>query len=108
MYKRLITALYCVLFLLCKNAFAQQKADYIFRHISQSDGLLHTTINSIVQDAKGYVWILTPNGLQRYDGSSFVNYPYDANDDGLIKNAWDADLFADKKNNCLWIMNGGI
>jgi len=100
--------LYCSIIICGSKAFTQQKSDYIFRHIDQSDGLLHTMINSIVQDSKGYIWILTPNGLQRYDGSGFVNYPYDANDAALIKNTWDADLFADKTNNCLWVTNGGI
>ena len=84
---------------------AQQIFNYTVRHINQSDGLLHTSINSIVQDAKGYIWILTPNGLQRYDGSRFVNYPYDLNNPNYLKETREAKLFADKENNCLWITN---
>ena len=99
MCKRLTILLYCVIFFCSEKTAAQQKPEYIFRHINQSDGLLHTMVNSIVQDSKGYIWILTPNGLQRYDGSRFVNYPYDVKDISFIKNTRDAKLFADKKNN---------
>lgn len=86
-------------------ASGQQKASYVFRRITQSDGLLHTGVRSIVQDAKGYVWILTPNGLQRYDGSRFVNYPYDITSPGGIIDTRTAGLYSDQKNNCLWIID---
>jgi ligand-binding sensor domain-containing protein len=108
MYNKFITLLCCVLFLFSKNNFAQQKTDYTFHHISQSDGLLHTMVTAIVQDKKGFIWILTPTGLQRYDGSRFVNYPYDLNNANLLTNTRDANLFSDKENNCLWVMNGEI
>ncbi len=100
--------LYCGIIICSSKAFAQQKFDYIFRHISQPDGLLHTMVTSIVQDSRGFIWILTPNGLQRYDGSRFVNYPNDLNNPDQIKDTRDASLYTDKKNNCLWITNGEI
>ncbi|HYC29435.1 MAG TPA: two-component regulator propeller domain-containing protein, partial [Chitinophagaceae bacterium] len=86
-------------------AQCQQKASYIFHRIKQSDGLLHTSVRSIVQDAKGFIWILTPNGLQRYDGSRFVNYPYDVTSPAGIIDTRTAGLFSDHKNNCLWIID---
>jgi ligand-binding sensor domain-containing protein len=55
--------------------FAQQHLNYLFRHITQADGLLHNQVASIVQDGKGFIWVSTPNGLQRYDGSRFIYYP---------------------------------
>ncbi len=102
---RVILLFYCVLFFGNSKIFAQQKPVYTFRHINQSDGLLHARIIAIVQDGKGYIWILTPNGLQRYDGSRFVNYPYDLNNPNWLTDTRDADLFADKKKNYLWITN---
>lgn len=86
-------------------AQGQPKASYIFHRLTQSDGLLHTSVRSIVQDVKGYIWILTPNGLQRYDGSRFVNYPYDVASPGGIIDTRTANLFSDRKNNCLWIID---
>ncbi|MDP4261868.1 MAG: two-component regulator propeller domain-containing protein [Bacteroidota bacterium] len=88
--------------------YPQPANHYIFRHIDQSDGLLHNRVFSIVQDGRGLIWILTPNGLQRYDGSRFVNYPYDRNSPGGNTYTQDCHLFADKKNNWLWIVHENI
>ena len=97
-----------VLFLFhCAACYAQQ-VPYSFRHINQSDGLLHTNVKSVVQDNKGFIWILTPNGLQRYDGSRFVTYPYDLNNPAGIFDTREAQLFADKTRNCLWMTYGEI
>ena len=55
-------------------ALSQPNNNYNFRHIDQSDGLLHNEVLSITQDAKGFIWIGTTNGLQRFDGQRFLNY----------------------------------
>ncbi len=104
---RLIICIGILFLFQCAGCFAQQ-VPYSFRHINQSDGLLHTTVKSIVQDGKGFIWILTPNGLQRYDGSRFVNYTYDLNNPAGIFDTREAQLFADKKRNCLWMTYGQI
>lgn len=84
--------------------FAQQPFTYSFRHITQADGLLHNEVLSIAQDGKGFIWIATPNGLQRYDGSRFIYYP-DMLSNPAGGNISGANLYADKKNNLLWIIN---
>ena len=66
---------FIILFFLCfKVVFSQQAPDYIFKHLDQANGLLHNNVFSITQDKKGFIWIGTANGLQRYDGLRFVNY----------------------------------
>src|ERR1700759_3087170 len=52
----------------------QRYPGYLFRHIGQADGLLTSGITSIAQDTRGFIWIGTLNGLQRYDGTRFLNY----------------------------------
>src|SRR6202000_993612 len=54
--------------------YGQQYPGYLFRHIGQADGLLTSGITSITQDERGFIWIGTLNGLQRYDGTRFLNY----------------------------------
>jgi ligand-binding sensor domain-containing protein len=52
-----------------------------FRQIGTSDGLSHGVVTCRLQDSKGFVWIGTQNGLNRYDGYSFVHYtsiPFDS------------------------------
>ena len=41
-----------------------------FEHLTMRDGLSMSTINSILQDSQGYVWLATEAGLNRYDGYS--------------------------------------
>jgi signal transduction histidine kinase/ligand-binding sensor domain-containing protein/CheY-like chemotaxis protein/HPt (histidine-containing phosphotransfer) domain-containing protein len=39
-----------------------------FEHLTMRDGLSMSTVNSILQDSQGYVWLATEGGLNRYDG----------------------------------------
>ncbi|MDE6778412.1 MAG: helix-turn-helix domain-containing protein [Alistipes sp.] len=45
-----------------------------FRHYTDANGLSSNTIQSIWQDGKGYVWIGTANGLDRFNSNDFVNF----------------------------------
>jgi ligand-binding sensor domain-containing protein/signal transduction histidine kinase len=52
-----------------------------------ADGLPHPTINRIVWDSHGFLWICTPEGLSRFDGYSFTSY---TTRDGLPSDSiWD-------------------
>src|SRR5215212_1025750 len=53
------------------GASAQQLS---LRRYNISNGLAHSTIQAIHQDAKGYLWFGTFEGLSRFDGYRFVNY----------------------------------
>jgi ligand-binding sensor domain-containing protein len=46
---------------------------YIFRHLDNSNGLISNDVFSISQDSKGFMWIGTGKGLQRYDGLRFIH-----------------------------------
>ena len=104
----IVIILFISLFSIDKFASGQNHTEYIFHHIDQSDGLLHNRVLSIVQDGRGFIWILTPNGLQRYDGLRFVNYPYDLNNPGGISYSSNSELFSDEKNDRLWITQNSI
>src|SRR5215472_4653330 len=39
-----------------------------------ADGLARNTVYAIVQDARGFLWFSTPDGLSRFDGYTFTNY----------------------------------
>ncbi len=55
---------------------AQLNAQNIRRlqHITVEDGLSQNSVNYILQDAHGFMWFATGDGLNRYDGKSFVAY----------------------------------
>ncbi|MEO6610584.1 MAG: two-component regulator propeller domain-containing protein [Chitinophagaceae bacterium] len=75
---------------------------YFFRHLDQQDGLSHNNVYDITQDQKGFIWIVTSAGLQRYDGSRFLFVPDMISDPGEIITDG-ATLYADTKTNLLWI-----
>ncbi|WP_209404994.1 hybrid sensor histidine kinase/response regulator transcription factor [Pseudozobellia sp. WGM2] len=45
--------------------------DFYFKHYKVEDGLSHNTVQSSMQDEKGFLWFGTKNGLNRYDGYNF-------------------------------------
>ena len=84
---------------------AQLNGKYPFRHLDQTDGLLNTFVRGISQDKRGFIWILSTNGLQRYDGTRFLNYPQITNQSafGVVH---DAELYMDTAANFIWIIKG--
>ncbi len=69
----------CCLFSVIHARGQTQMNNYSFRHITQLDGLINNNVFAITQDNRGFIWIGTQNGLQRYDGQRFVNYQGELN-----------------------------
>ena len=55
-----------------------------FRHLQIEDGLSQSSIYSSCQDSRGFMWLGTRNGLNRYDGYEFVVYRHDPDDPGSL------------------------
>src|SRR5690606_25363293 len=47
---------------------------YHFRKYQVEDGLLHNTVQCFLQDSRGFLWVGTQNGLNRFDGYSFIDF----------------------------------
>ncbi|WP_218127761.1 sensor histidine kinase [Niabella drilacis] len=47
--------------------------NYIFNNLDNTNGLVNDRVTSIAQDKRGFIWIGTEKGLQRYDGVRFAN-----------------------------------
>ncbi len=60
-------------------AFGQPNRLY-FHHLGVENGLSQTTNFFIYRDSKGFVWIQSANGVNRFDGRSVQQYLPDAND----------------------------
>ncbi len=54
--------------LLLTTAANAARRDYQFSRVSASQGLLQRSVQALVQDDQGFVWIGTQAGLQRFDG----------------------------------------
>ena len=45
-----------------------------FEHLTLDDGLSQSAVMSIWQDAEGFMWFGTENGLNRYNGYEFEQF----------------------------------
>jgi signal transduction histidine kinase/ligand-binding sensor domain-containing protein/DNA-binding response OmpR family regulator len=50
------------------------------QHIGQEQGLSQVTINELIKDHQGFVWIGTQDGLNRYDGNQMQTFRSKASD----------------------------
>ncbi len=79
-----------------------------FDHMSIKHGLSRNTGNAILLDSRGFLWIGTENGLNRYDGYTFKIYKHDAGDSNSLSNDFVTDICEDQSGD-LWIgTRGGI
>ncbi len=70
--------------------------------LTTADGLSDNTVRHIYQDSKGFLWLATLNGLNRYDGNSFIKYyPQEGRKNSLSDHRV-RKIFEDK-NGFLWI-----
>ena len=76
--------------------------DLKFSHRTTKDGLAQDHIVAIVQDRRGFMWFATGEGLNRYDGYSFIVYKNNPSDPGSISHNFIRDVFEDD-HGYLWI-----
>ncbi|MBP9888844.1 MAG: hypothetical protein KBF93_21300 [Leptospiraceae bacterium] len=98
MFQKLIFLLVYVIILKSSLFSFPQKDSYIFKKINSSEGLSHNIVSSMIKDKKGFLWIGTYGGLNRYDGKEFRQWTMR---DGLVFDAI-RSLEVDK-NNHVWI-----
>lgn len=65
---------FCLLLILWQNVGTAQQVKQVFRKLTVDQGLTHTDATDLVQDQKGFVWIATLAGLNRYDGHEMKSY----------------------------------
>jgi ligand-binding sensor domain-containing protein len=54
------------------------------QHFGMEDGLSSPVVNEITKDKRGFIWLATRNGLNRFDGDQFQVFK--SEDSGLITN----------------------
>jgi len=93
----------CILLALPATLFSQGQAPKLrFTHISQEQGLSNSTIETIFQDSRGFIWFGTRDGLNRYDGSEIMVYRNDPADTASLSDNYIRCIYEDKQHN-LWI-----
>lgn len=63
-----------------------QKISPRFEHLSVEDGLSQRYVFGVVTDCRGFLWVSTEGGLNRYDGYEFKTFKHDPDDPQSLGN----------------------
>ena len=86
-----------LLFVLTLLSIPVRASDYAFRHYTTRDGLASNTVQALIQDHRGLIWMGTANGLDSFDGREFIHHPFPAGENDYVQR-----LFEDSTGT-LWI-----
>jgi len=76
--------------------------DLTFRQYQVENGLSSNTVYAILQDSKGFIWIGTEDGLNRFDGYDCQIFRSGSRETGFLISNHVYSLFEDNEG-CLWI-----
>ena len=76
-----------------------------FRTIQTKDGLSSNHVNAIFRDSRGFMWLGTSSGLNRYDGYSMRTFHSDRPDSTSLHDNYVQGIDEDPEGN-LWIWAG--
>ncbi len=97
-----LTTLFFIYFFYSPFLSANQ-FNYTFESFTTSQGLTQNTINDIIQDQQGFIWLATFNGLNRYDGVRITQFVRDSPNTPIFDNEIIDLELAD--NGRMWILS---
>ena len=68
------TFIILLIFLCCLSSVMGQQL--YFNHLSVNNGLSQGVNKCIYRDSKGFVWISSYDGLNRFDGVNCISFPH--------------------------------
>ena len=92
--------LHFIILLQAPFLFAQD--DVRIKYYTLEDGISQVTINELLKDSLGFVWIGTQDGLNRFDGKEFKTYKYNESDTTSISGNHVTSLLEDKSGD-IWV-----
>lgn len=95
-----------VFLLLLGSSGIAQTADMSFSHLSLEQGLSQSSILCILRDSKGFMWFGTRDGLNKYDGDTFIVYLPDANNPHSLSHNAVRALYEDRAGQ-IWVGTDG-
>jgi signal transduction histidine kinase/ligand-binding sensor domain-containing protein/DNA-binding response OmpR family regulator len=91
-----------VMFFLIEGMLYAQTGNYKFAHLDISNGLSNNQVNSVFKDSKGFIWIGTQSGLNRYDGYTCRVFKHSLSDPLSIRDNYINGISEDQNGN-LWV-----
>jgi len=78
-----------------------------FVHVSEALGASRTEVRAIHQDPRGFLWLATREGLDRFDGHSLLSYRHEPFDEGSLSSG-SATHIVEGTDGSLWVIAGGV
>jgi signal transduction histidine kinase/ligand-binding sensor domain-containing protein/DNA-binding response OmpR family regulator len=87
---------------LCNFLCVAQHDQFRFSRLNINHGLSHNYISSFLKDSRGFVWVGTSSGLNRFDGYSVRVFRNDLRDTATISNNFINSMFEDPDGR-IWV-----
>ena len=87
------------------TCFAQVPQDFLFHFVTnenQENGLSQTSNHFIFKDSKGFVWISSMSGLNRFDGKNIKVYEEIIGDSSSLQGQFVQGVFAEDEKSNIW------
>ncbi|WP_348810690.1 hybrid sensor histidine kinase/response regulator [Flavobacterium maritimum] len=91
-----IYLLYLVMIFMGTKLAHAQNDDFSFKQIGTNEGLSQSTVKSIFQDSRGFIWFGTKDGLNRFDGYDFKVFKNDPHNRFSLSNNYITDILEDQ------------
>lgn len=97
-----VARLVFVLLLLLQGLLSFGQLGTNFQSFTVDDGLAQNTVTDLIEDHRGFIWIGTADGLNRFDGYTFKHYRHDPSDSTTLAGISIYGLFIDSRQT-LWV-----
>ncbi len=77
-----------------------------FDHYSVKDGLSQNSVYDIIQDDKGFIWLATQNGVNRFDGHNFLTFRPEPGNPNSVSGHTITKLL-NAKDGAIWVATQG-
>ena len=98
-----------LLWLICLPTSAATQAELPLDRYGAEAGLAQASVNAVLRDRRGFVWVGTQEGLHRFDGHGFKLYRRDGGREDSLPDNFVLDL-AEDRDDQLWVATyaGGV
>lgn len=100
--KYFLVALYTMMAVVGGITYVAGQPSYLFHHLTTENGLSNSNVKTILKDSKGFLWVGTESGLNRYDGYEFKTYTRKEGDPNSLETNDVSEILEDGLGN-LWL-----
>ena len=90
-----------LIFILFSSIVSLNALSYKVSYLTADNGLSRNHVNHIFRDTRGFMWISTSKGLDRFDGYDFIHYNSRNSENPLISD--NVSCIEEDRNGDLWI-----